>query len=109
MTGAPEALAEGLLLASALREHAGNGSFSFAMKELAKTCDNLEMAESVGRLVGASHIGRGVWSTAPGQNAQRVDIPPHLFRDYLEEWACYLPACDLRRPKTISEFKCGYR
>jgi len=88
----PESLAEGILLASALREHAGQGSFSFVMKDLSTAAGSLELAQSAGRLIGGTHIGRGIWSTNPDQDAQRVEIQPHLLRDYLEDWAGYLPA-----------------
>lgn len=88
----PKRLSEALLLANALQEHAGCQPFRFMMKELAVTCDDLELAESAGRLLGAVHIGRGIWSTAPDQNAQRIDIPQGLFRGFLEDWSGYLPA-----------------
>lgn len=87
----PEALAEACELASALRKHAGRGSFCFKLKDLAIACDSLDQAESAGRLLGAVHIGQGIWSIAPDQNVRRVEIPEQMFRHYLEEWACHLP------------------
>ncbi|RBW58441.1 hypothetical protein DS909_05605 [Phaeobacter gallaeciensis] len=87
----PIMLREAGLLATALTDHAQRADFCFRMSELAAAADHLEMAQCAGELMGAVHIGRGVWSTAPKKNAPRVSVPTTLFRAYLEEWACHLP------------------
>lgn len=87
----PIMLLEAGLLATALTEHAQRRDFSFRMPELAVAADNLEMAQCAAGLIGAIHIGRGIWSTAPDENAPRFWIPQTLLREYLEDWACYLP------------------
>lgn len=87
----PEPLAEAILLACALRGHAGKGDFCFVLKELTVAANSLDLAETAAGLLGAVHIGKGIWSTCPNENVKRVDIPAGLFRTYLEEWACCLP------------------
>lgn len=84
-------LLEAGLLATALTEHAQRSDFCFRMPELAVAADNLDLAQSAAGLIGAVHIGRGVWSTAPNENAPHVSVSPRLLRDYLEDWACCLP------------------
>lgn len=90
----PTMLREAGLLATALTEHAQRRDFCFRMPELAAASDNLDMAHSAAGLIGAVHIGRDVWSTAPDENAPRVSIPKTLLRDYFEDWACCLPFDD---------------
>jgi len=90
----PNMLREAGLLATALTENAQRSEFCFLMSDLAVAADNLEMAQVAAGLIGAIHIGRGVWSTAPDENVPRVSIPKTLLRDYLEDWACYLPFGD---------------
>lgn len=87
----PTMLREAGLLATSLTEYAQRDEFCFRMSEFAVAADDLEMAKCAAGLIGAVHIGRGIWSTAPNENAPHVSVPPTLLRDYLEDWACHLP------------------
>jgi len=87
----PVMLREAGLLANALMEHAQRSHFCFRMSEFAVAADNLDMAQCAAGLIGAVHIGHGIWSTAPNENAPHMSVPPTLLRDYLEDWACHLP------------------
>lgn len=94
MSQRPSTCREAGLLADALTEHVQHPDFCFLMSELTVAAGDREMARCAGELIGAIHIGRGVWSTAPTEIAPRTSIPLTLLRDYLEEWACHLPFAD---------------